>query len=92
MPVRMSSNLGTESFGNPVKLASRITSPGASAHKRLLVREAQTTEGILLRLMRSPWTMTTGRRYPGADPTGSDKSAHQISPLLILTIRFALES
>lgn len=75
----------TESFGRPVRRASRSTFPGASAHFRLLVSGTQRTVAILLRLNGSPCTTTTGRRNPGPEPAGSGSSAHQISPWEITT-------
>lgn len=50
---------------------------------RTLVSGTQTTVRIALRLNASDWTTTTGRRKPGADPAGSDRSAHQTSPWAI---------
>src|SRR5439155_27023824 len=72
--------LATESLGSPVAFEARSTLPGASAQRRLLVRGAQTTVAIRLRLNESPYTTTTGRRNPGSEPDGSGKSAHQTSP------------
>jgi hypothetical protein len=46
----------------------------------LLVRGTHITVDILLLLRGSPCTTTTGRRKPGAEPPGSDRSAHQMSP------------
>jgi hypothetical protein len=75
----------TESFGRPVRRASRSTFPGASAHFRLLVSATHRTVAILLRLKGSPCTTITGRRNPGPEPAGSGRSAHQISPWEITT-------
>jgi hypothetical protein len=52
--------------------------PGDSARRRFVVRGTQTTVRKRLRLNASLWTMATGRRNPGAEPTGSGRSAHQI--------------
>src|SRR5262249_20026821 len=65
------------------------TFPGAPAHFRLLVRATQTTVAIRLRFSASPWTTTTGRRNPGAEPLPSGTSAHQTSPWAIVTSRCA---
>ena len=75
----------TESFGRPVRRASRSTFPGASAQFRLLVSGTHRTVAILLRLKGSPCTTITGRRNPGPEPAGSGKSTHQISPWEITT-------
>jgi len=70
----------TESLGNPVSSDERETFPGAPAQSMLLVRGTHITVDILLLLRGSPCTTTTGRRKPGAEPPGSDRSAHQMSP------------
>jgi hypothetical protein len=57
--------LATESLGRPVARAGRSTLPGASAHRRLLVKGTQTTLLIRLRLSASPWTTRTGLRKTG---------------------------
>src|ERR1035438_4667915 len=88
--VRTWETLATESFGSPVTRAESMTFPGASAQRRLLVRGTHKTVEIRLRFKASPCTTTTGRRNPGADPTGAGRSAHQTSPWEI-TIRFALK-
>jgi hypothetical protein len=76
--------LATESRGRPV--IRRIgTLPGASAQRMLVVRGTHKTVEILLRLKASPCTTTTGRRYPGPDPTGFGRSAHLTSPCEITT-------
>ena len=76
----------TESFGKPVCRAVSSTFPGASAHRRLLVSGTQTAVARRLRFRGSPWTMTTGRRYPGPDPAGGGNSAQRTSPW-VTTIR-----
>lgn len=65
-----------------------MTFPGAVAHFRLLVSGMHTTENILLSLNGFPCITSIGRRNPGPDPDGSDKSAHHTSPWRISTIRF----
>lgn len=75
----------TESFGSPVLPDRSSTLPGASAHARLLVSGTQTTVASLLRFSGSPCTMTTGRRKPGAEPTGEARSAHHTSPCATTT-------
>src|SRR5579863_2445024 len=77
--------LATESFGSPVTRADKLRLPGARAHFRLLVSGTQTTVEIRLWLSASPCTTATGRRYPGPEPAGAGKSAHQISPCEITT-------
>src|SRR5450756_1340230 len=42
-----------------------------------------------LRLNESAWRMRTGRLYPGSEPSGCPKSAHQISPRFTPTSRGA---
>jgi hypothetical protein len=80
----------TDSLGRPVTRAGRERLPGAPAHFRLLVKGTQTTVATRLRFTESHWTTTTGLRYPGPEPTGSGRSAHQTSPWEI-TIRCASE-
>ena len=79
----------TESFPRPVTGDFRRRFPGAAAHLRLLVKGTHTAVAIPLRLIASPWTMTTGLRKPGPEPPGADRSAQQTSPWFI-TIRCAL--
>ena len=74
----------TESLARPVAFAFNITLPGASLHLRLLVRGTQIAVAMRLWLSESPWTTRTGRRKPGAEPTGSPRSAHQISPCITI--------
>ena len=62
--------LATESLGRPVARAGRSTLPGASAHRRLLVKGTHTTLLIRLRFSASPCTTRTGLRKPG--PEGLD--------------------
>jgi hypothetical protein len=73
----------TESFESPVVFASSLTLPGASPHSRLLVNGTQIVVAIRLWFNASPCTTSTGRRHPGSDPAGSDKSAHHTSPCAI---------
>ena len=80
----------TESCGRPVSSRRSNTLPGALAHLRLLVRGTQTTVAILLRLIALHCATTTGRRYPGSEPVGSWRSAHQTSACSITT-RLAAE-
>lgn len=72
--------LATEFFGRPVTLAVRSVFPGAPSHFRLLVGGTHSAVPSRLRLRGLPYTMTTGRRNPGAKPDGAGSSAHQISP------------
>src|SRR6185312_6382049 len=81
----ISETFATESLARPVARAANRTFPGASAHFRLLVSGTHTTVLIRLLFKESHCTTTTGRRYPGPDPVGSPKLAHQISPWLITT-------
>ena len=60
--------------------AGNATLPGSAASLMLSVSETTTTVRIALALKWSSETMTTGLRYPGSEPRGSGKSAHQISP------------
>lgn len=76
----------TESFDSPVKPDGRVTFPGAAAQSILLVNGTTTAVPILLRFRGSPWITTTGRRYAGSDPIGSERSAHQISPCAMATM------
>ena len=61
---------------------------GIKAHFTLLVSGTQITVAIRLRFKASDWTISTGRRNPGAERLGAGKSAHQMSPCEI-TIGFA---
>jgi hypothetical protein len=70
----------TESLANPVNLFFSMTFPGAAPHFRLLVSGMHTTVDILLSLNGFPCITSIGRRNPGPDPDGSDKSAHHTSP------------
>jgi hypothetical protein len=70
----------TESFGNPVARARKLTLPGAFASRRLLVRGIATTVAMRLRLKALPCTIRTGRRRPGPEPIGSGRSAQKTSP------------
>ena len=72
--------LATESLGRPVARAGRSTLPGASAHRRLLVKGTQTTLLIRLRFSASPWTTRTGLRKPGSEPVGSGRFAQYTWP------------
>jgi hypothetical protein len=72
--------LATESLGRPVARAGRSTLPGASAHRRLLVKGTHTTLLIRLRFSASPWTTRTGRRKPGPEPVGSGRFAQYTWP------------
>src|SRR5687768_5364736 len=78
--------LVTESREWPDAAFRTNTFPGSSASRRFDVMAATTIVRMLLRLNPSDWRMTTGRRNPGSDPTGSGTEAHQISPCNI-TIR-----
>lgn len=78
--------LATESLGRPVARSGRSTLPGASAQRRLLVKETQTTVLIRLRFRASPWTTRTGLRKPAPDPVGSGRLAQYTWPWAI-TIR-----
>jgi hypothetical protein len=69
----------TESLASPVNLFFSMTFPGAVAHFRLLVSGMHTTVDILLSLNGFPCITSIGRRNPGPDPDGSDKSAHQMA-------------
>lgn len=82
----ISDTFATESFGKLVAAADKRTFPGARSHLRLLVSGTQTTVPIRLVLSASHCTTTTGRRKPGAEPTGSPRSAHQVSPCPITTL------
>ncbi len=81
--------LATESFGRPATLAGKKVFPGAASHDRLLVSGTHTTVASRLRFSGLPWTTTTGRRNPGAEPDGIGRSAHQISPWATSTTRHA---
>jgi hypothetical protein len=72
--------LATESLGRPVARAGRSTLPGASAHRRLLVKGTQTTLLIRLRFSASPWPTRTGLRKPGPEPVGSGRFAQYTWP------------
>jgi len=72
--------LTTESFGSPDADAGRSTLPGASARRRLDVTTTAMTVRMRLRLKAFDWTITTGRRKPGSDATGSGNCAHQMFP------------
>jgi len=72
--------LATESLGRPVARAGRSTLPGASAHRRLLVKGTQTTLLIRLRFSASPWTTRTGLRKAGPEPVGSGRFAQYTWP------------
>jgi hypothetical protein len=74
----------------PCNTCGREMLPGASAHRRLLVRGTHTTVAIRLRFRASPGTTTTGLLNPGPDPVGAGRSAHQTSPCEITT-RFSPE-
>ena len=78
--------LATESFRNPESLAGTSTLPGASTSRRFAVRTTAITVRMRLRLNASLWTITTGRRKPGSEPSGSPKSAHQTWPRSTTTI------
>jgi hypothetical protein len=75
----------TESFGNPVTRADKLTLPGARPHFKLLVSGTQIAVAMRLWLSASHCTTATGRRKPGPDPVGAGKSAHHISPCEITT-------
>jgi hypothetical protein len=75
----------TESLGRPERRAGKDTFPGAAAHRRLLVNGTTTTVASLLAFSASPWTITTGRRWPGPDPTGSGREAQKTSPCATTT-------
>src|SRR5262245_19650317 len=62
----------------------RYTLPGAAASLVLEVTSAAITVLIALRLKVSACAITTGCRKPGPEPVGCGKSAHQISPRLIV--------
>ena len=76
----------TESFGRAVTVAGSSTLPGASPHRRLLVKGTHTTVALRLLFRASPWTTTIGRRKPGPDPVGFQptRSRLEISPLSVL--------
>ena len=62
--------------------------PGASAHRRLLVKGTQTTLLIRLRFSASPWTTRTGLRKPGSEPVGSGRFAQYTWPWATTIRRF----
>jgi hypothetical protein len=72
--------LATESRGRPVARAGRSTLPGASAHRRLLVKGTHTTLLIRLRFSASPCTTRIGLRKPGPEPVGSGRFAQYTWP------------
>jgi hypothetical protein len=80
--------LATESLGRPVARAGRSTLPGASAHRRLLVKGTHTTLLIRLRFSASPWTTNTGLRKPGPEPVGSGRLAQYTWPWATTIRRF----
>ena len=80
--------LATESLGRPVAWAERSTLPGASAHRRLLVKGTHTTLLIRLRFSASPWTTNTGLRKPGPEPVGSERLAQYTWPWATTIRRF----
>ena len=79
--------LATESLGSPVAFAGRRTFPGASTRRALVMRTTAITVRRRLRLKASLCTMTTGRRYPGSEPSDAPRSAHHTSPRSITTSR-----
>lgn len=72
--------LTTDGFVSPVPRVGSRTLPGASARRRFEVMTAAMT--VLMRLSLKLLAETTryGLRYPGPEPEGSGKDAHQISP------------
>ena len=80
----------TESFSNPESSFFKKILPGASANLRLLVITTTITVFILLELNESDWITNTGRLYPGPEPIGESKSAHQIDPRFITILPFLI--
>jgi hypothetical protein len=80
--------LATESLGRPVARAGSSTLPGASAHRRLLVKGTYTTLLIRLRFSASPWITNTGLRKPGPEPVGSGRLAQYTWPWATTIRRF----
>jgi hypothetical protein len=78
----------TESRERRVSLREQSTLPGAEASARFDVITATTTVWMRLALKSSACTTRTGRRYPGPEPVGLGREAHQISPRRITTVRF----
>ena len=85
---RIWETFATDSFVRPVSRGERVTLPGASARRRLLVSGTHTTVATRLRFKASHWTTTTGRLKPGPEPSGSGRSAHQTSPWEIISKAF----
>ena len=85
--VRIWETFATDGTDRPVPLSGRLTFPGASARRRFEVMTAAITVLMRLSLKLFAEIISTGRRYPGADPAGSGNEAHQISPRRITTCR-----
>lgn len=72
--------LTTDGFDKPVPLTASRTFPGASASRRFDVMTAPITVLIRLSLKLLAEMIRYGLRYPGPEPDGSGKEAHQTSP------------
>ncbi len=70
----------TEGFESPDSDLAIRTFPGASASDRFEVTTATITVAMRLSLNGFDWMISTGRRSPGPEPTGTGKEAHQSSP------------
>jgi hypothetical protein len=57
--------------------------PGASASANLDVTATAITVAMRPSFRGLAWTITTGLRYPGAEPVGADSDAHHSSPRFI---------
>lgn len=72
--------LTTEGLGSPDSALLIRTLPGKSARPKLEVIIATRVVAIRLSLNGLAWMISIGRFKPGPEPTGSGRSAHQISP------------
>jgi hypothetical protein len=70
----------TDGFDKPESDFPIRKLPGASASVRFEVMTAMIAVAMRLSLKGLDWTMSTGRRIPGPDPTGSGRDAHHTSP------------
>ena len=74
--------LTTDRRVKPVPRRGRGTLPGAAANRWFEVMATTRTVAIWLLLKSSDCTTSTGRLYPGSEPVGTGRLAHQISPRL----------
>jgi hypothetical protein len=78
--VRIWETLTTLGRGSPASPPRSRTFPGMAPSRRLEVTATTTVVEIALRLKRSCWTTTAGRRPAGAEPSGAPKCNQYTSP------------